>query len=308
MGEIGRAPRQVPLRRDSLLGAGVRRGEIERDYVRVVRGVWVRAGQEVDLWTRIGAALALHGRDAVVSHATAAQLYGLPVRWDPEIHLTLRRDVPRSRVAGMRPHQPRIRPRWQLIDGVRVTTPEQTFLDLARPLTLVDLVVVGDALVARGLTTRERLVEAADVWRGHGARLARRAAGFVRRGVESPQESRTRMLVVLAGLPEPTINRSFYTWTGAFLARLDLAYEAYLLAIEYDGRQHALDTRQWKRDITRRGNLDSAGWRLVVVVDDDLFRTPGQTLVRILEAMHAQGMPVPRTPPSEEWRAHFPGR
>ena len=41
---------------------------------------------------------------------------------------------------------------------------------------------------------------------GRGCRLARRAASLAREGVDSPQETRLRLLLVLAGLPEPRVN------------------------------------------------------------------------------------------------------
>ena len=55
-------------------------------------------------------------------------------------------------------------------------------------------------------TSPERLIEAAAQWNCKGCRLARRAASLAREGVDSPQETRLRLLLVLAGLPEPRVN------------------------------------------------------------------------------------------------------
>ena len=52
----------------------------------------------------------------------------------------------------------------------------------------------------------EGLRDAALAWHGRGAKLARRAARFVRDGVDSAMETRLRMLLVLAGLPAPEVN------------------------------------------------------------------------------------------------------
>jgi hypothetical protein len=92
------------------------------------------------------------------------------------------------------------------IDGLRVGTPVQAFLELASSLDLVELVVLGDSLVKPKHFTPEALLAAAAGWTRNGAARARKAAGFVRPGVDSPKESRLRMLLVLAGLPEPTVN------------------------------------------------------------------------------------------------------
>jgi hypothetical protein len=81
-----------------------------------------------------------------------------------------------------------------------VTTPEQILLDLATGLDLVALVVLGDSLIRAGRTSTAVLRDAATAWRGRGAKLARRAARYVRDGVDSAMETRLRMLLVLASL------------------------------------------------------------------------------------------------------------
>ena len=68
-------------------------------------------------------------------------------------------------------------------------------------MTLVDLVVAADGMIKAEHTTPERLVEAATEWHGRGCRVARRAAGLAREGVDSPTETRLRLLLVLAGCP-----------------------------------------------------------------------------------------------------------
>ena len=78
--------------------------------------------------------------------------------------------------------------------------------DRARCLELVDLVVLGDGLVRQGHITAPALLKAARQHEGPGAALARLAAGYVRPGVDSPMETRVRMLFVLAGFPEPVVN------------------------------------------------------------------------------------------------------
>ena len=85
----------------------------------------------------------------------------------------------------------------------------------------------------------------------------------------SPLEKR-----VLAGLPEPEVNVCFYDDLGQLRRRLDMAYRRHRLALEYDGRQHAEDARQWGRDLDRREWLDARGWRLIVLRAEDVFSGP----------------------------------
>lgn len=201
----------------------------------------------------------------------------------------------------MRPNRKQVSHR-----GQSVTTPSATFVDLGRCLDLVDLVVLGDSLVKAGVTTPQDLIEAARTATGRDARRARRAAAHVRMDVDSPMETRTRLLMLLAGLPEPVVNHQLRDDTGVVRRRLDLSYPQFRLAIEYDGRQHAENSAQWQGDVRRREHLDSLGWRLIVLLSGDIFSSPGQALQRIRAAMESCGMTVPVR--SEEWRRHFPGR
>jgi hypothetical protein len=57
-----------------------------------------------------------------------------------------------------------------------------------------------------------------------GARLARRVAGLVRKGVDSAMETRLRLLIVLAGLPEPEVNVIVRDENGDWELRFDLCY------------------------------------------------------------------------------------
>jgi hypothetical protein len=82
--------------------------------------------------------------------------------------------------------------------------------------------------------------------------------------VDSPQETRIRLLLVLAGLPEPCVNLIIRGRDGGWRRRYDLAYEELQLIVEYDGRQHAEDTRQWLTDIFRREELDQTLTTLAV--------------------------------------------
>jgi very-short-patch-repair endonuclease len=187
-----------------------------------------------------------------------------------------------------------------------MTSPAQTFLDLADDLDLVDMVVVGDSLVRAGVARPEELVAASAAYRGRQARSARRAAAYVRGGVDSPMESRLRMLLILAGLPEPVVNHALRDEIGRVLYRLDLSYPQWRVAIEYDGRQHAENTAQWRWDVQRREGLDANGWRLVVVLSGDLYRSPARTLERVVSAARAQGVSLRLR--SDEWRRYFPQR
>jgi hypothetical protein len=114
---------------------------------------------------------------------------------------------------------------------------------------------------------------------------------LVRERVDSPKETELRLLLVLAGFPEPETNKHVLDDAGGWIARPDLVYRVLKLALEYDGRQHAEDPRQWAKDIRRRELLDAAGWRTLVITNRDLAHFPSQTLMRVALVMRERGCP-----------------
>jgi very-short-patch-repair endonuclease len=78
------------------------------------------------------------------------------------------------------------------------------------------------------------------------------------------------------------------------------------VVVEYDGRQHAEDPRQYDSDIFRREELDRSGWRLVVVTAKGIFRSPGTTLAHVRDALRDRGARGLPTSFRDEWRQHFP--
>lgn len=215
------------------------------------------------------AALARTTHASAASHHTAARLLGGIVPDTNEVHLATIIDK-RSRTHGIRTHRYPSEPEVTTCRGVPITTAAQTFVDLAGCLDLVELVVLGDSLIRSGRTTQDELTVSADSHTAAGARVARRAARLVRGDVDSAYESRLRVLMVFAGSPEPVVNHCIVDSSGRTRRRLDLSYPDLLLAIEFDGRHHIAREDQWQRDIARREELESAGWRFIIVTSSDL--------------------------------------
>lgn len=249
------------------------------------------------------AALLVLPDSAWLSHTTAADLLGVPVPLDPRTHISVPRAADRRLKQSLTLHV-RPRPRTTVVGGLPVTAGADLFCELGELLGLVDLVVAGDAMVRAGMVRPSQLVRAAAYLSGGGAALTRRAAALVRERVDSPMETRLRLLIVLAGLPEPAVNPQIRD--GAFSTRVDLCYPELKLVIEYDGQQHrAEDLVQWDRDNDRIAWFARRGWELVPVISRGIYRRPAETLDRVCDAIARRGGVVPELDP--QWRLYFPG-
>lgn len=282
-------------------------------YRRVVTGIYVAAtppgknaatSKSDVAYTEARAALLVAGPHAFLSHYTAARLYGGIVPDVPALHASVAPGRRRSRHREIVVHQSR---REQVrFRGLPITTAEDVFLDLATHLPLVELVVLGDSLVKRNRTTPERLVTAMQKASGHGIHPARRAAALVRSGVDSPMETRCRLLRVLSGLPELDTDIRFHDDQGQLVKRLDAGDRPSKTAVEYDGRQHIERKDQWEADLGRWETFENDQWRIVTLISKDVYVTPGLTVARLAEIFRLRGMPV--GPLRDEWQRHFPGR
>lgn len=155
----------------------------------------------------------------------------------------------------------------------------RTAVDLARHEPLVDAVPAFDVLLHRRLVLAEEVAAAvAAVPIGRGCRSAREAVALSDGRAESPQESRLRVLLTLAGLP-PVPQHVVRADDGLFDARVDLAYPALRIAIEYPGLGHA-EAAQFRKDRRRLNALVAAGWIVLHVTADDL-RRPEELMDRV---------------------------
>ncbi|RAZ33354.1 endonuclease domain-containing protein [Microbacterium sp. SMR1] len=173
------------------------------------------------------------------------------------------------------------------VGGIRLTTVERTWVDLAGSMSLGALVAAGDTLIARGgpRTTIDALGLAHErAGRSRGAVRRAEALALLDDGAESPRESELRVLLVRAGLPRPETNVVVRDgWR--FVARVDLLYREARLIIEYDGDYHR-HLSQWSRDQSRRAELESLGYRVTVVTARD-FDDPGALVRRIRRLLSA---------------------
>ncbi|MDF1705152.1 MAG: DUF559 domain-containing protein [Aeromicrobium sp.] len=264
------------------------------------------AGPEPSFATWLQAALLLMPADAVVSHTSAARLYGYTVRRQGVLEFSTN-TAAHTAVPEIVLH----RRRWQLhprqVGGFWATGPDRTFVDIATRTALPDLVAFGDHLVHAGHTTLEDLRWYADSRHLDGVRRARRIAPLVRVGVESPPETVVRLMARFSRLPEPEVNGVILDDAGAFLARGDLVYRQWRVVVEYDGLHHLTDRRAWQHDLRRRELLEAQGWTVIVITVSDL-QTPEHIPIRIHGALTAHGYRGASPVLSSQWRRWFSPR
>jgi hypothetical protein len=209
------------------------------------------------------------------SHLTAAELGSLPVRRQKEASPMYHVIRPEGAAHLNRPHVIVHRMKLYddeitLLDGIPITTPERTWLDLAEMLTVDELVVAGDSCVrvprpeleGRNvpLCSLEDLQRMIDRHKGkRGLRKAKEAITLIRVGSDSPQESLLRLAMVRAGLPEPELNVPIIDDAGTRHHEPDLSYREYRIGVEYEGEQHG-DEGQIVRDIARSERYAALGW------------------------------------------------
>jgi hypothetical protein len=267
---------------------------------RLERGEWERlydlaykiAGAPLTWRGRLLAACWAGGFRAAASHRSAAALWDLAGR---------RRGVaevicPRWRRAqheGLVVHETKCLEQIDIteVDGIPVTTPERTLLDLGA--------VGSPSVVEMALDTAERrgLVTLPSV----GAMLTRLARSG-RNGVrplrslldaKSParavpeSEMETMMLQVLRrnGLPE-AISQFEIRTGGQFVARVDAAYPDWCIALEYDSYQEHTGRLAHDRDTARRARITAAGWVPICVTATDLRAGGPQLCSAIRGARH----------------------
>jgi hypothetical protein len=207
---------------------------------------------------------------------------------EDDVELTVAPGRPRPVVAGVRVRRAALRPgEVTELRQVPVTTAAATGVSVSGRGPLDEAVVVLDRLVAARAVDLATIRATAATATGRGCRQARqaRSAADLADGLAgSPQETRLRLLLHRSPLPRPVAQ---YTVRGAagFVARVDFAWPARRLAVEYDGASHA-EAAQFAADRHRLNRLTAAGWRVLFVTAEDL-RRPEQVIARIAAALGA---------------------
>lgn len=255
---------------------------------RLLPDVYVHRDTDVTDQVRLAALALAVPADAVVTGRTAAWLRGA---WRPRPQAAVPLDLQRlvgssgSGLVGRGVTRRTCPLRVSAIDvdevdGLLVSSPMRTCWDLASRRSLVEAVVVIDAFVFAGLIDLPTMAAYLDEWRGWpGVRVARTAVTLASPRVASPGETRTRMVVVLAGFPQPLVNVPLETQQGVWHPDLVLVDVPRPCGIEYDGAYH-LDELVHRIDLRRENDVLAGGL--------PLLRYDGYSVLQEREAMVRQ--------------------
>lgn len=246
--------------------------------------------------------------DALVSGISAARLWGLPLplekeRWDADDPGT----TTTMSLAGFhRVAKGRVTWRSGEITGpdravlreIAMTSRLRTFVDLGTSLPVDDLIAIGDHLVRTPRPSLEgravpyvpldTLRTAVRSFRGRGARRLQAVVDQVRVSADSPAETSLRLALSRKGLPDAVLNGTLRSEDGTWLGEPDMAWPAWRVCVEYDGRHHRTAAQQAK-DVQRGERRRVAGWVELIITAADMKEGAESAIQRVRDELRRHG-------------------
>ncbi len=282
-----------PFLGSEALAAGlVSRYRLDTRHDMIHRDVYVPQGAVMTPVDKAVAAWLWSGRRGVAAGLSAAALHGskwIDVREPAEIN-----HPSRYKAAGVLLHSDQLaEDEISLVREIRATTPARTAFDLGRRRGLTAAVIRIDALLQ---ACDLKLVEVqALIDRHRGARglvQLRRVLDLADCGAESPQETRTRLLLTDAGMRPTDTQIEVFGEYGELVGRIDMGWRRWKVGVQYDGIQHWEDPRQRAKDIDQDVEYRDLGWRMVRVGANLLNHRPRTVIERVWAALAAAGCPT----------------
>jgi hypothetical protein len=256
-----------------------------RRHRALFRDVYVRKLHQPSLRDRTVGAWLWSRRRAIVAGIAASALHG--ARWvDAEVPIELIAKSARPQPGLVVRHETLSEDEIAHVARLPVTTPARTAYDLARHLPRAQALARLDALMHATPFSVEDVQLLAKRYAGaRGSRRLGAVLPLVDGGAASPKETWLRLLLIDAGLPMPTTQIPLFDGYRP-IAFLDMGWEEFKVAAEYDGDQHRSDRRQYVKDIRRHETVDRLGWYVVRVVSED---QPADVIDRVYDALRRRG-------------------
>ncbi len=298
-----RTPREVPeelhgrpFHRREAISLGVTSRMLQHPrFVHLHPQVYRLADTTLDRRSHIEAAALALPADAKVSHMTRLELVGLSAGAS-ELHFTIARELHLDLDGVMLHRTVKMPPRDRI--GVSVSAAWVQSASMLKPIVVVAL---ADRLIAAGRTDLVALAEVAaiDPWRP-GAELVEALVGWVDPRSASFPESQVRIVLRAAGLPAPEVNALLWDEDDGSRVIGDLVLRRWKVVVEYEGRQHAFDDRQFAWDIERYRMVRERGWIYVRITARDLA-SPRRVAHLVHRALTERGYDGPTPSFGAEW-------
>ena len=257
----------------------VRVGRLHRLY----RGVYAVGHVPVSPHARALAAVLAGGPDAVLSHGSAATLWGIAKQWRPPFEVTA---PTQRRKRGLREHRSKtLTPRDITVHfGIPVTSPARTVLDNAERLTDAALARAVNDLRHKGYLSLADLAEL--LGRHHETRATKR----LRKHIAHPERAPTRSELEDAfldfaeryDLPEPQVNARVAGHEA------DIFFPDQKLVVEVDSWEYHSSREQFESDRNRDADLLAAAVATVRVTCERMELTPAREADRLRAILTAR--------------------
>ncbi|KUI00165.1 hypothetical protein [Mycobacterium sp. IS-3022] len=211
---------------------------------------------------------------------TAAAIHGFDIEEPADLHVL---SPPGSRLRstdGMKVHRREGAP-MTVVDGRPVTAAAWTAVEVARSQRRPRALATLDAALRSGSVNRTEL------WRAAVEQAGRRGIVTVRDLIaladarsESPMESEARLAMIDGGLPIPELQYELIDGNGQ-LRRVDFAWPAQRVAVEYDGVDWHSSAEALRRDRRRTAALLDVRWVVIAIVFEDVRYRSREFVARI---------------------------
>jgi hypothetical protein len=236
------------------------------------------------------AAVLAAGPDAVASHRSAAVLRRLPIRAIERPEITVL-GTSRHRLENVLIHRTdRLEaPDREVFEGIPTSSPVRLLLDLGWLMSYDDVECIYEDALFRGYTSQEALEETV---RRLGKRGRRGTANLRRylkyrdpatKPAESVLEVKGAQLIRRYGLPDGVTQH----WVKArgIWVRIDRAYVAEMVGIEWNGYRFHRDHAALERHDEKISSLTAAGWNMLEFTWMQVTQRPAWVAGCIREAL-----------------------
>lgn len=197
-------------------------------------------------------------------------------------------------------------------DGIPCTGLVRTLVDLGAVVPPERVQQAIDDAIRRRLCTWEDLAHALALH----SRKGRNGVGPFRAildatfGTVIPDSRFNRLverLLAASALPQPTIEHRVVDANGLEIARVDLAFPGWRVAIELDSRRYHLTTEAFEHDRARQNRLEVLGWVVLRYTWLQYCHTPGKIVSDVAAALRRAGWDPRAFRPMPEGRLPLTG-